>query len=76
MEEGGAPASTFQEWAASLLRPGKYVDGLVLQAMARGTQRSILLVDSAFAPGEALYAFGAGERPEIVLVHQGGHYLL
>eukprot|EP00969_Alexandrium_andersonii_P225634 9964670-Alexandrium_andersonii.AAC.1 len=44
--------------------------------MARRSRCSILLIDKAFTSREALYTFGSGEHPEIVLVHQDAHYLL
>eukprot|EP00975_Prorocentrum_lima_P002678 590875-Prorocentrum_lima.AAC.1 len=41
--EGGAVPTSFEEWVESLARPGKYVDGLCLTAMARRLQRRIVL---------------------------------
>eukprot|EP00969_Alexandrium_andersonii_P292960 12947981-Alexandrium_andersonii.AAC.1 len=44
--------------------------------MARRCQRSIVLVDQAFTSSETLHVFGGRGRPDIVLAHQDGHYLL
>eukprot|EP00969_Alexandrium_andersonii_P076770 3385022-Alexandrium_andersonii.AAC.1 len=61
----GKPATTFQAWADSSARPGKFVDGLCLSAMARRLQRRIVLVDHAFTAAEVLHAFGPGTQAEI-----------
>eukprot|EP00969_Alexandrium_andersonii_P131344 5807939-Alexandrium_andersonii.AAC.1 len=63
-QEGGPPPTSFDEWAASLTRPGKYVDALSLQAIARRCQRTIALVDRAFTAREVVHVFGARTRPD------------
>eukprot|EP00969_Alexandrium_andersonii_P266545 11780536-Alexandrium_andersonii.AAC.1 len=52
------------------------MDALSLQAMARRCQRTIALVDRSFASHEASHVFGARARPDVLMAHQDGHYLL
>ena len=77
-QEGGEPPKDWETWTESTLRPGRWIDGLSIQAACKRYGLHVIVVPSNEDPKNRPMVFGRPRsgRPPIVLLLHAGHYQL